>query len=112
MLYQWIISLPMMLCFFWSIFWLVRWYGDRLAVTPKYLSVVCNTVTGKSAQVVINDLTVQEIKRLLLQTDMSVKEICVQLDFVSLSFFYKYVKKHLGMTAHQYRSSSRTHSTK
>ena len=29
MLYQWIISLPMMLCFFWSIFWLVRWYGDR-----------------------------------------------------------------------------------
>ncbi|MBR4563508.1 MAG: AraC family transcriptional regulator [Paludibacteraceae bacterium] len=83
-----------------------------MAVTPKYLSVVCNTVTGKSAQVVINDLTVQEIKRLLLQTDMSVKEICVQLDFVSLSFFCKYVKKHLGMTAHQYRSSSRTHSTK
>ena len=90
----------------------VRWYADRLAVTPKYLSVVCNTVTGKSAQVVINDLTVQEIKRLLLQTDMSVKEICVELDFVSLSFFCKYVKKHLGMTAHQYRSSSRTHSTK
>ena len=29
LLYQWIISLPMMLCFFWSIFWLVRWYGDR-----------------------------------------------------------------------------------
>ena len=29
MLYQWIISLPMMLCFFWSVFWLVRWYGDR-----------------------------------------------------------------------------------
>ena len=90
----------------------VRWYADRLAVTPKYLSVVCNTVTGKSAQGVINDLTVQEIKRLLLRTDMSVKEICVELDFVSLSFFCKYVKRHLGMTAHQYRSSGRTHSTK
>ena len=89
-----------------------RWYADRLAVTPKYLSVVCNTVTGKSAQGVINDLTVQEIKRLLLRTDMSVKEICVELDFVSLSFFCKYVKRHLGMTAHQYRSSGRTHSTK
>jgi DNA mismatch endonuclease (patch repair protein) len=32
--------------------------------------------------------------------------------FVSLSFFCKYVKQHLGMTAHQYRTSSRTHSTK
>ncbi len=29
MLYEWIISMPMMLCFFWSIFWLFRWYGDR-----------------------------------------------------------------------------------
>ena len=90
----------------------VRWYADRLAVTPKYLSVVCNTVTGKSAQVVINDLTVQEIKRLLLQTDMSVKEICGQMNFPSLSFFCKYTRQHLGMTAHQYRSSGRPHSTK
>ena len=82
----------------------VRWYANRLAVTPKYLSVVCHTNTGKSAQVLINEVTVQEIKRLLRQTDMSTKEICVKMNFPSLSFFCKYVKQHLGMTANQYRT--------
>lgn len=83
----------------------VRWYAAQLAVSPKYLSVACNTVAGKPAQAVINELCVQEIKRLLRQTDRSVKEICVQMNFPSLSFFCKYTRQHLGMTAHQYRSS-------
>lgn len=90
----------------------VRWFAAQLAVSPKYLSVACNTVAGKPAQAFINELCVQEIKRLLRQTDRSVKEICVQMNFPSLSFFCKYTRQHLGMTAHQYRSSSRTHSTK
>lgn len=83
----------------------VRWYADRLAVTPKYLSVVCHTNTGKTAQMLIHEVTTQEIKRLLRQTDMSTKEICAKMDFPSLSFFCKYVKQHLGMTANQYRHS-------
>ena len=29
MLYQWLISLPMMLCFFWSIYFVVQWCEDR-----------------------------------------------------------------------------------
>ena len=90
----------------------VRWYAAQLAVSPKYLSVACNTIAGKPAQTLINEVCVQEIKRLLRQTDRSVKEICDQMNFPSLSFFCKYTKQHLGMTAHQYRSSSRTHSTK
>ena len=84
----------------------VRWFAAQLAVSPKYLSVACNTVARKPAQAVINELCVQEIKRLLRQTDMSVKEICVQMNFPSLSFFCKYTRQHLGMTAHQYRSSA------
>ena len=83
----------------------VRWFANQLAVTPKYLSVACHTNTGKTAQVLINEVTTQEIKRLLRQTDMSTKEICGKMDFPSLSFFCKYVKQHLGMTANQYRLS-------
>ncbi len=84
----------------------VRWYATQLAVSPKYLSVACNAVAGKPAQMLINEVTVQEIKRQLRLTDRDVKEICVQLNFPSLSFFCKYTKQHLGMTAHQYRSSA------
>ena len=84
----------------------VQWYADRLAVSPKYLSVACNAVAGRSAQTVIQGVCVQEIKRLLRQTDKSAKEICVQMNFPSLSFFCKYVKQHLGMSAGQYRNMS------
>ncbi len=88
----------------------VRWYANQLSVTPKYLSVVCHANTGKTAQLLIIESTVQEIKHLLRHTDMSVKEIRAQVNFVSLSFFCKFVKQHLGMTAHQYRNAvSRRH---
>lgn len=90
----------------------VRWFANRLAVTPKYLSVVCHTNTGKTAQVLINEVTTQEIKRLLRQTDLSTKEICGKMDFPSLSFFCKYTKQHLGMTANKYRLSCRNNEVK
>ncbi len=86
----------------------VRWFANQLAVTPKYLSVVCRAHSGNTALVLINEVTTQEIKRLLRQTDMSSKEICGKMDFPSLSFFCKYVKQHLGMTANEYRIVSRS----
>ena len=85
----------------------VNWYADQLAITPKYLSFVCRKMSGKAASALINDMVVQEIKRCLYRTDLSTKEICGKMDFPSLSFFCKYVKQHLGMTANQYRHSSR-----
>lgn len=84
----------------------VRWFAAQLAVSPKYLSVACHAVAGKPAQAVINEMCVQEIKRLLRQTDRSVKEICALLNFPSLSFFCKYTKQHLGMTANEYRKKT------
>lgn len=83
----------------------VRWYAECLSVTPKYLSAACLYVSGKSASAIIQDVTVQEIKRLLRQTDLTIKEICVKMNFVSLSFFCKYAKQHLGMSANAYRAA-------
>ena len=83
----------------------VRWFAGRLNVSPKYLSVVCHANTGKTAQEFITEIATREIKRLLRQTDMSIKEICGQMNFPSLSFFCKYTRQHLGMTARQYRTS-------
>ena len=81
----------------------VQWYADQLAVSPKYLSAVSKDISGQSAHKVIDNIAAQEIKRLLRQTDMSVKEICVRMKFPSLSFFCKYVHAHFGMTARQIR---------
>ncbi len=81
----------------------VQWYADKLSITPKYLTTICHNVSGKSASEIANESTVIEIKRLLTQTDLSSKEICQQLDFVTHSFFCRYVKREIGMSAKEYR---------
>lgn len=81
----------------------VQWYAEQLSISPKYLTSVCHTYGGKTALAIIQDVTIREIKRMMLQSDMSTKEIASEMNFVSLSFFCKYFKQHLGITANTYR---------
>jgi AraC-like DNA-binding protein len=82
----------------------VRAYAEQLLVTPKYLSAVCKEKSGRTAMDWITESTVAHIKYYLLQTDLSVKEIAFKLDFPDVSFFCKYVKKHLGRAPLAYRN--------
>lgn len=83
-------------------------YASRLYVTPKYLSAVCKQMTGKTASDFINFFMIKEVKRMLLYTDKSIKEIAQTLGFPNLSFFGKYVKLHLGMSPTAYRKKKET----
>ncbi|MGN0032288.1 MAG: helix-turn-helix domain-containing protein [Candidatus Limimorpha sp.] len=82
----------------------VQWYADRLHISSKYLSAVCRKVSGLTAMDWIHSVLQDEIKRLLTTSDLSVKEIVFRLDFPNLSFFGRYVRKHLGMSPTDYRS--------
>ena len=82
----------------------VRAYAEQLLVTPKYLSAVCKEKSGRTAMDWITESTVAQIKYYLLQTDLIVKEIAFKLDFPDVSFFCKYVKKHLGQAPLEYRN--------
>lgn len=82
----------------------IKWYADHLSVSAKYLSGACNAIAKKSPSSIIQDITIREIKRLLQQTDLSIKEISIQMNFVSLSFFCKYVKQHIGVSAVEFRN--------
>ncbi len=83
----------------------VRAFAEQLLVTPKYLSAVCKEKSGRTAMDWITESTVRRIKHYLLQTDLTVKEIAFKLDFPDVSFFCKYVKKHLGAAPLEYRKS-------
>ena len=78
-------------------------FADRLCVSPKYLSSVCVQHTSKTARELIAQSVVSEIKRQLLYSDLSVKEIAALMGFDNLSFFGKYVKKHLGASPNTFR---------
>jgi AraC-like DNA-binding protein len=83
----------------------VEYYARQLCITPKYLATICNACSQKSAHEWIADMVNEDIRYLLLSTDLSVKEVAQRLGFENASFFGKYVKKHFGCTPMEYRNS-------
>lgn len=81
----------------------VSYYADRLHVTPKYLAAVCKNIGKKTPSQLIDLYMVKDIEYLLTHTSKSIKEIAIELDFPTLSFFGKYVRQHLGASPKAYR---------
>ena len=77
-------------------------YAEQLCVTSKYLSHICRMECGKTATAIINEVMTERIRYYLEFTDLTIKEIASELDFHNLSFFGKYVKKHLGKSPKHY----------
>ena len=81
----------------------VAYYADRLYVSPKYLSTVCNKESGKTALDWIQEFELEEIRFHLSNTELSVKEVAARCGFDNLSFFGRYVRKYLGCSPRAYR---------
>ena len=81
----------------------VSYYAELLNVSSKYFSSVCKQVGGQKATDIIDQYVVKDIVYLMNHTQKSIKEIACELDFSNLSFFGKYVKKHLGVSPKNYR---------
>ena len=84
----------------------VRQYADELCVSPKYLTSICREKEGKTANELITLNTVGHIKQMLLYSSLSIKEISTLLGFPNISFFGKYVKKHMGLSPNNYRKAN------
>lgn len=84
----------------------VSYYAERLNVTPKYFSYVCKQAGGQKATGIIDQYVVKDIVYMMNHTQKSIKEIACELDFPNLSFFGKYVKKHLGVSPKNYREQA------
>ena len=78
-------------------------FAQRLNVTPKYLSKCVKEESGRSTLDLIHETTVGTIRQQLRYSDKTIKEICHELNFPNISFFGKFVKKHLGMSPTEYR---------
>jgi len=81
----------------------VEHYAAEMCITPKYLTVLCKKVSGKTANEWITEYTIADIEYYLRNTDLSIKEISHRLGFESPSFFGRYVRQHLGCTPLGYR---------
>jgi len=78
-------------------------YAEKLCLTPKYLSHVIKSATGKSASEWIDDYVILEARALLKSTNMTIQQISDALNFPSQSFFGKYFKRIVGASPREYR---------
>ena len=87
----------------------VKYYANLLHLTPKYFSKVITRETGGlSPADSIESFIIAHAKRLIdTKPDCSLSEISYMLGFSEPSSFYRYFKHATGMTALQYRHSSR-----
>ncbi|MDO4512220.1 MAG: helix-turn-helix domain-containing protein [Bacteroidales bacterium] len=84
----------------------VQYFADRLFVSAKYLTSICNEKCGSTASDLIAASIVSRIQQLLQYSDKSIKEIATEMNFDNLSFFGKYVKKHLGDSPNNFRKKN------
>jgi AraC-like DNA-binding protein len=81
----------------------VGYYAGLLNTTPQNLSLVCRKATDRTAADVLADYMIDEAKRLLAYTDITVAEVSFALSFKDPSHFVKYFKRHTAYTPKGFR---------
>lgn len=83
----------------------VKFYADKLCLTPKYMSNMIKEITGLSALEWINKYMILEAQMLLTTNPKkTIQEIADYLGFPDQSFFGKYFKKHTGVSPTEFRN--------
>jgi len=85
----------------------VQWFAKKLDITPKYLSEICKERSNKTASEWIADITVSELKHMLRDTTLPIREVAKQMEFPNASFFCQYTKKHTGLTPNHFRKQKK-----
>lgn len=82
-------------------------YANLLNVTENYLNEAIRKETGFTIGYWIRTALLIESKRLLYYTSIDVKEIAHRLGFQDHSYFFKFFKKHVGITPLSFRHKNR-----
>jgi two-component system, response regulator YesN len=79
--------------------------SERLHVNPNYFSSIFKRETGKNFIDYLNEVRINESKKLLLHTDEKIFEISLQVGYGNFSYFNKMFKRLSGVTPQTYRES-------
>lgn len=83
----------------------VGWYAEQLCITSKYLSESVKSVSKRRPNEWIDNYVMSELRVLLKNTSMSIKEITQAMNFPNQSFLGKFFKEHVGMSPKEYRKN-------
>jgi len=82
----------------------VSFYAEQLNVTPRTLNNITQSIVKKSSKSFIDEVLTLQIKRKLINTDSSIKEIAYQSGFDEPTNLFKFFKKFTSHTPEHFRS--------
>ena len=83
----------------------VHFFAQKLNVTPNYLSDTIKHHSGKAALAVIQDFVIEQAKKELANSTLTVSEISYQLGFEYPNYFSRLFKRKTNLSPSQYRKS-------
>lgn len=81
----------------------VAFYAEKMGITSKYLTMLMTENSGRSAKDWIVEYTILEIKALLRDSNLEIKEIALRTNFQSNSVMTRFFRDHTRMTPSEYR---------
>lgn len=85
----------------------VEHYAQKLAVTPTHLNRIVRRLTGGPVTRLINERVVEEARRDLVFTSMTVQQIAYELGFSDPAYFNRFFSRQIGTTPQAYRRAER-----
>lgn len=81
----------------------VAFFAEQMNISPKKLNAITQEIAKQSAKSYINSNLVLEVKRMLVNSVLSIKEIAYQSGFDEPTNFIKFFRKHVQMTPTTFR---------
>ncbi len=81
--------------------------AEVVHITPNYLSKRFHTETGMSLREYINQLRIEDAKRLLLSTNITISEIASEVGFDNISYFSTVFRKLCGVSPIEWSSGKK-----
>lgn len=83
----------------------IPFYAQKLCITEQYLSRIVRQKTNRTVNQILSEPLIMNAKLLLMNNELTVKQITEELTFNDPTNFSKFFKKHTGFTPMYYRHS-------
>lgn len=83
----------------------VKYFADKICLSPNYFGDLIKKETGKTAQEYIQNKLIDVAKELILGTDKTISQVAYELGFQYSQHFNRVFKKNVGYTPGEYRKN-------
>ena len=89
----------------------VQYCAGELSLSPNYFGDIIKRVSGKSAKEHIQNVTIEHVKQLLLETHLTISEVAYHTGFKYPHHLSRVFKKLTGLSPYEYRKQMRQNLT-